>query len=473
MTSLLAYGAYVPRARLPIASIGDALGTGAPKGSRSVASYDEDVSSMAVEAARIALLSTDCRPERLFFASSAPPYQDKTNAAVIHAALGLDRSAFAVDMCGAPRSGIAAFLIASEAEAASLAVLSDIRTGLPGSGDERDGGDAAAAFLFGPPTTGSPELARVIGAASTTDEFLERWRVPGSLASKTWEERFAEHVYGPLAEEAFAAALKSAHLSPADVDHLVVTGLASRAVRQFAKQSGVRGEAIAPSLTDRVGNSGAAQPGLLLANVLDRAQPGETVALTHLGDGATVIILRIADSLPLQRSARTVADQLAQPGPSVPYAAFLTWRGFLDREPPRRPEPEAPAGPASHRSSGYKHSFRGTICGACETVNVPPSRVCFKCGSSDNMTERSMSEVRGTVVTFTVDRLAFTPSPPMIAVVIDFDGGGRFRCELADARPEDVQIGTRVELTFRRLLTANGVHNYFWKARPVLGGEDS
>ena len=26
---------------------------------------------------------------------------------------------------------------------------------------------------------------------------------------------------------------------------------------------------------------------------------------------------------------------------------------------------------------------------------------------------------------------------------------------------------TRVEMTFRRLFTADGIHNYFWKARPV------
>jgi hypothetical protein len=30
-----------------------------------------------------------------------------------------------------------------------------------------------------------------------------------------------------------------------------------------------------------------------------------------------------------------------------------------------------------------------------------------------------------------------------------------------------VKIGDRVELTFRRLYTAGGIHNYFWKARPV------
>ena len=49
-----------------------------------------------------------------------------------------------------------------------------------------------------------------------------------------------------------------------------------------------------------------------------------------------------------------------------------------------------------------------------------------------------------------------------------FDGGGRFQCELTDVRPEDVQIGDRVEMTFRRLYTGAGVHNYFWKARPLV-----
>ena len=56
----------------------------------------------------------------------------------------------------------------------------------------------------------------------------------------------------------------------------------------------------------------------------------------------------------------------------------------------------------------------------------------------------------------------------MLVVVLDFDGGGRLRCQLTDADPRTrCAIGLRVEMTFRRLVTAAGVHNYFWKARPV------
>jgi uncharacterized OB-fold protein len=77
----------------------------------------------------------------------------------------------------------------------------------------------------------------------------------------------------------------------------------------------------------------------------------------------------------------------------------------------------------------------------------------------------------GTVATFTVDRLAFSPSPPLITVVVDFDGGGRYTLEVADAGPDEIAIGTRVQPTFRRLYSVEGIHNYFWKARPVTTGD--
>ena len=83
------------------------------------------------------------------------------------------------------------------------------------------------------------------------------------------------------------------------------------------------------------------------------------------------------------------------------------------------------------------------------------------------MTPERLADVPATIATFTIDRLAFSPSPPMVAAVIDFEGGGRYQCELTDVDPKTVAIGNRVEMTFRRLLTAGSIHNYFWKARPL------
>jgi len=101
------------------------------------------------------------------------------------------------------------------------------------------------------------------------------------------------------------------------------------------------------------------------------------------------------------------------------------------------------------------------------TVHLPPQRVSLKGGAVDDMEFVPMADVEATVATYTIDRLAYSPSPPTVVVVIDFDGGGRFTCELTDADPEEVEIGLRVRMTFRRMLTADGVHNYFWKATPI------
>ena len=81
-----------------------------------------------------------------------------------------------------------------------------------------------------------------------------------------------------------------------------------------------------------------------------------------------------------------------------------------------------------------------------------------------------MADVPATVATFTVDRLAYSLSPPVVAAILDFDGGGRFQCELTDVDPAAVRIGDRVQMSFRRMYTQDGIHNYFWKAKPLTGG---
>jgi uncharacterized OB-fold protein len=152
-----------------------------------------------------------------------------------------------------------------------------------------------------------------------------------------------------------------------------------------------------------------------------------------------------------------VADQVAGGAP-VAYGKYLAWRGLLPVEPPRRPEPARPSSSAAGRNLDWKYGFVGSEDEA-GAVHLPPSP-----GDAER---RPMADATGTVVTFTIDRLAYSPSPPVVFAVVDFDGGGRLPVELTDVDPDEVRIGARVELTFRRLFTADGIHNYFWKARLV------
>ncbi|MCB1004988.1 MAG: hydroxymethylglutaryl-CoA synthase, partial [Acidimicrobiales bacterium] len=87
MRGIIAYGAYVPWWRIERAAIGAAHGGSAGRGTRAVASYDEDTTSMGVEAARRALRTLGDAgrelPETLVFATTAPSYADKTNATTV------------------------------------------------------------------------------------------------------------------------------------------------------------------------------------------------------------------------------------------------------------------------------------------------------------------------------------------------------------------------------------------------------
>ncbi|WP_322766898.1 OB-fold domain-containing protein [Frankia sp. Cr1] len=469
MSGLLAYGAYLPYHRLQRKAVAAALGGRGGSGARTVASFDEDTTSLGVEAARITLRghAAASGPRQVYFATTAPAYLDKTNATAIHAALGLDESVLAVDMVGSVRSGVGALLAASAATEPTLVVLSDIRTGLSGGADERDGGDGAAALLVGPGTPEAPVLAEILANASATEEFLDRWRVPGDDHSRVWEERFGESVYVPLADRAFADLLKQIDLTPDQIDYLIVTGLHARSVASFTRRAGVRPDAVVDGLAKTVGNTGTAHAGLLLADTLDRAGAGKTIVVVVLADGVTVVALRTTEALPEHRAAVSVAAQIAGGRDTLRYADFLNWRGRLATEPPRRPDPDAYAAPPAGRNADWKFGFTGSRCNNCATRHLPPARVCRSCGAVDDMAPERLADTYGTVATFTIDRLAFTPSPPLVAVVIDIDGGGRFKCELTDVDPDSVAIGDRVEMTFRKVNTARGIHNYFWKARPV------
>lgn len=469
---ILAYGVYLPYQRLDRRSISATIGTGGGKGTRTVASYDEDTTSLGVEAARRALraLPPDApRPTALYFATTDPAYMEKSNAATVHAALGLDPGVVAYDLGGAVRSGIGALRAALERAEPTLVVLSDVRTGLPGGTDESSNGDAAVAFV----TAGAgPLVAELVAAAGATEELLDKWRLPSEPTARAWEERFAEAILVEPAQAALTDALKQAGIPVGDLTAAAVSGTSPRAAKKVAAALAGAGATLVDDLSGTVGFTGAAHAGLLLASALDtvpiqKGSAGAVIASLSLADGADALVFRATDALAAARPTPSLATQIATGGAPLPYPTFLTWRGHLRREPPRRPEPARPTAPASHRGDDWKFGFSASRCQSCNRRHLPPQRVCLECHAVDQMEIERLADVPGTIVTHTLDRLAFSLNPPVVVVVVDFDGGGRFQCELTDVDPSTVAIGQRVEMTFRRLFTAEGVHNYFWKAKPI------
>jgi hydroxymethylglutaryl-CoA synthase len=457
-TGIVGYHAYLPAYRLQRGEIAAATGSSA-RGVRCVAGYDEDSTTLGVAAALPVVRGRELAAGSVWFATTDPVYADKTNATAVHAALDLQPGIVAADLGATLRSGVVALLAA--ARDGGLAVLADRRGGPAGGADEREGADAAAAFLLGE----QDPLARVVGTASVTAEFIDRWRMPGAPDGATWEERFGEQRYAELADQLLTR-LGDAGVELGGVSRFAVAGMNARAVRSVAKtvQKATGARLEGGDLADLVGNAGAAQAGLALADLLDAARAGETLLLISLADGADALVLQATDAI-AERRGEALRAQVDR-GVTIGYPQYLLWRERLAAERPRRPDPDRPSAPYAWRNRQYKLSLTGGRCRTCGAAQFPLPRVCYQCHTADEFEPLSASGQTARIVTFTVDRLAFSLSPPLVSAIVAFDQGGRLQCELTDVR-QPLAVGDEVVPTFRRGATIGGIRNYIWKARPV------
>lgn len=425
--------------------------------------------SMAVEALRDALKSGPQKQKpisSLLFATTTPPYGEKLNAAILGAATLLPSEIRASDLSGSTRAGLAGLLQAAEAAEASgncaAIAMADARLAAPEGKMEQQSGDGAAAFVLGKEGV----LAELEASASFTREFLDTWRAPGERFAHSWEERFSlTQAYGPLLQKAVSTVMEKAGVKPDGIARVILDAPNPRAVDEFVRVAKLDPAKIADPLSLTVGQTGAAHIGLMLTATLPSCKPGDRILVANVADGADAAILKVTPAIANFRPVHSVGRMVESKG-DVSYAGYLKWREILPTEPPRRPDPDRPAGPPMLRASTWKYGLIGSRCTACGTPQLPPQRVCVKCQARDKMEPYPFADRVGRVATYAFDRLAYSLNPPVINVVVDFEGGGRFLCEMTDCEPDKVAIGDEVEMTFRRLFTADGIHNYFWKARP-------
>jgi len=464
--AIVGWGSSVPRFQLTGAAVSAILGSGGRK-SRAVAGPDEDTTTLAVSAARAARASLPAYvPDSVVVATSTPAYHVKSCAGTLHAALSLAPTCRAVDAGPSTRSGVTALIGALESTITSLVIGSDTRVERAGSPAELDGGDAAVAFLVGSPDLHRP-IATLVGTASVTVEALDRWQLPADRFGVQADERSTEGTLLDAVEDALTA------LFPTDeraVDILVVSSEHKRVRTTVQARTKIKAQRTLTSL-DGLGCAGAADVGLLLAHALENSTSGERILVVSVADGVDLLLLDVvADGS--TNTAKTVAQQVSDARCDLPYQTYLGWRGLLERDAGRRPPLAPPAPVPAMRSVHWKYGLVGGRCRKCDTVQLPPERVCRSCGAVDAMDDYPVADRLATVRQVTTDWLAWSPNPPLIQAVIAFDGGGQLRCEVADVFDGDVRAGDRVAMSFRVLRTVDSIHNYFWKAVPVVNAKE-
>ncbi len=470
MIGITAYGAYIPRYRIGREVFRQAWGMQYSPGERAVAYYDEDSVTMAHAAAVDCLGNANAGGmEALFLASTTLPYKEKQMASLLAAAMDLPATVRTADFTDSLRAGTLAMSSALDAVKSGsaprvLVVSADCRMGIPTSAREQIFGDGAAAFRFG-----HEDVAVEIEAShSVNTEITDVWRRNRDPFPSGWEDRWAI-LYGYLAplQEAIKGLLEKTGRTPKDFSRVILPAPDYRSHQELVRSLGFDPKAQAQDpLLNTIGATGAAHAPMMLAAALESAKAGERILLANYGNGADAFALRITENIRKIKPFRGIAAHLKSKRPLGSYERFLRWREVVEVEGSRRQQPfSSPT--VLYRESGWLLPLKGSKCRRCGLMDFPPQRVCYQCGSKDAFDLIPLAKT-GKVFTYTEDYLTGAAFEEFAGtVVLDLDGGGRFRALTSETEAGETHIDMPMELVFRKIHEGAGYNNYFWKARPT------
>jgi 3-hydroxy-3-methylglutaryl CoA synthase len=463
------FGAYIPVYRLSASELARAWGGRGGRGEIAVANYDEDSITMAVEAAIDCLNGMDLAiPDGLYFASTTPPYSEKLSASIVAAATDLRDELFTLDIGNSLRSGTGAVKAACDAIKGGsakniLVTAADCRLAPPASEFESVFGDGAAAFLIA-----DEDVAVAIeDSYSISSDFVDVWKRAEDPYIRTWEDRFIlEHGYREKLGIAISALLKKTGLSVKDFAKVVYYAPDARSHQRMIKQLKLAPEQVQAPMFDAVGNTGAAFAPMMLVAALEEAKPGDRILWANYGDGADAFVLQVTDQIEKVRGRRGIKRHLESKMQIHNYEKYVRFRNLMQGEADRRPQYISSL-PMIWRDRKQVLPLHGGRCRNCGNIQFPIQRICAYCQAKDNYEEVRLADKTATVFTFSMDERAVEVDPPRVWTISDFDDGGRIYCTMTDRDTEKIDIGMKVEMTFRKIHEGAGVHNYFWKCRPV------
>jgi hydroxymethylglutaryl-CoA synthase len=479
------YGAYVPALRL---DRGEAAGLhkwlspeldGENGSERSVGSWDEDVVTMAVEAGRECLLDVPAETvSKLLLATTTSPFTDLLCSSLAAAALDLRPTAGTQDVTGSVRAGTTALVSALESATALaepvLCVASDRRRAAPASAAELSTGHAAAAVLVAP----GAGVARLLGTASISTNLVDHYRTALQESDYVWEERWVrDEGYMKLVPSLIEMCLQSSGTPASSVTQFCMPSPSSRVTSTVAKASRIPVTAVQDALSEGCGDSGAAHPLLMLVHALESAAPGDKILIIRFGQGGDALLFEATDALANYQKRHYGVSKWLRRRIACSYSRYAVLNGILKPDRGIRAEiDKATAMTAMYRHRELIFGFKGGRCMQCGTHQIPRTRICCnsKCGAVDAQALYSFANSTGHIMSWSADRLTYTPDPPAYYGAIDFEEGARLMMDFTDMQPGSVDVGSAMRMVFRikDLDRVRGFSRYFWKAAPVHLGSN-
>ena len=483
---ILAYGAYIPRRRLARKSVADANAwfnpalKGQAKGERAMCNWDEDAVTMAVEAARdcLAGLARD-QIRAVQLASTSFPFEDRLNSGIVAQALNLGAEISALDVGASQRAataGLAAALEgAARAGAQALFLASEKRRTKAGATLEMTSGDGAAALLIG----SGKVIAKFVGAHSRTVDFVDHYRGQGFAYDYVWEERWIrDEGYAKIVPATLAGLFKKCAVEPASIAHFCMPCTLGKVAASVAKKAGIPESAVRDNLHAVCGETGTAHSLVMLADALAAAKPGERILVVGFGQGCDALLFEATAELPKLAPRMGVRGYLARRREETNYNRFLAFNDLVKLERGMRAELDKQTALSTlYRKRDMILGFVGGRCEKCGTLQFPKSNVCVNpdCNAFHTQIDHPFAEMSGKVNSHTADQLTYSPDPPAICGMVQFDAGGRLMMDFTDVDMAEVSVGSTMRMVFRikDYDAQRGFTRYFWKATPAGAAKEA
>lgn len=432
---------------------------GGGSGHRSVAGWDEDPVTMAVEASR-----TLAAAERFVLASTSAYFFERSQAVIAGEALALSPRTRTADTSGSRRAGISAVADALLGRQSTVVAAAEKRFARAGSAQHLMFGDGAAAVRLD-----DRGAARCIGAESLAHDLVDVYASRDHPAPYGYEERFVREVSSAeVLVPTIRAALAAAGIAAKDLAAVAVAEPLPNTWPAVARALEIAAPNMASTLQQAVGDLGAAHPLYALGLAFATARPGDFILCAGFGSGCDALVFEVQGEVP---GAREMAEAVTRGVPLADYTRFLSLTGNLDLAWGMRAEFEQKSqASVLHRSGRDVHGFIGGR-DSLGNVQFPRSAMPVnpKLTEPEALVPVRLAEETGRVLSVTADRLNYTPDPPFEFGLVQFENGARVMMEFTDRFGTGLAVGSPVRMRFRIKSqdTRRGFRTYFWKAAPV------
>ncbi len=337
---IVGYGAYVPRYRLPgseVARIWTNGLSGSPVTEKAVAGPDEDVTTMAIEAARNAVARAGIDPTAIravWVGSESHPYAVKPTSTIVAESIGTSPNIQAADWEFACKAGTEAVqasigVVGSGMAAYTLSIGMDTAQARPGDALEYTAASGGAAFLIG---RAEEACAVYQGSYSFVTDTPDFWRRADESYPSHGERFTGEPAYFNHTLSAAQTLMEMMGTTAADYTYAVFHQPNVKFPQRAAAMLGFKDEQIKTGLlAGEVGNVYSGSCMLGLTAVLDVAQPGDRILMTSYGSGAgsDSFDLIVTDHINgIAGRAPTTRDYIAR-RTQIDYATYARYRGLL------------------------------------------------------------------------------------------------------------------------------------------------